>query len=255
MNLVRLFGGKRPMVLRKLRVPKALTLLYLAPHPDDFDAVGVTMRWFKENGNPLHLAIATSGASGVEDSYCASASRQAKADIREREQAAACRFFGLDSSRVTFLRLEEDRGGHPADTENNAEILRQHFLNVHPDIVCLPHGHDANAGHQRVYAMFRRLASSAGYPLVALLHRDPKTVSMRIDACMTFGREDAEWKGSLLRFHQSQHQRNLNVRRHGFDDRILTVNRQIAGELTSGKPLYAEAFELEFFGQKPYLLR
>jgi len=148
---------------------------------------------------------------------------------------------------VTFLRIEEDRAGHPADTENNLEILHQHFLNVHPDIVCLPHGNDSNTGHQRIYSMFRRLASSAGYPLVALLNRDPKTLSMRIDACMTFGKKDAEWKGGLLRFHQSQHQRNLNVRRHGFDDRILMVNRQIAGELPSGKPLYAEAFELEFF--------
>ena len=246
-SAARLFKGKRPISLAKARVAKDLRVLYLAPHPDDFDAVGIAMRWFKENGNPLSVAVATSGASGVEDSYGSAASWQAKAEIREREQAAACRFFGMDDAHVSFLRLEEDHAGHPADTENNLERTRHHVLDVHPDIVCLPHGNDANTAHQRIYAMFRRIASAAGYPIVALLNRDPKTLGMRLDLYITFGKQEADWKGNLLRFHQSQHQRNLNLRRHGFDDRILTVNRQIAQEILPGKNLFAEGFELEFF--------
>jgi LmbE family N-acetylglucosaminyl deacetylase len=248
MNIEKIFAGKRPTSLRKLRIPKRLKVLYLAPHPDDFDAVSIAMRWFKDNKNPILIAIVSSGASGVEDSYCASASWQAKADIREREQAAACRFFGLDANSVTFLRLDEDRNGHPVDSENNRERLRQYFFGVRPDIVCLPHGHDTNTGHQRVYSIFRQMATDAGYPLVALLNRDPKTILMRTDLYITFGKKDAGWKGNLLRFHQSQHQRNLNTRRHGFDDRILTVNKQIGDEVRPGKNLLAEGFELEYFG-------
>lgn len=251
MNPTSLFCGKRPIALRRARLPKTLKILYLAPHPDDFDAVGITMRWFREHRNPLSLAVVTSGASGVEDSYCSSGSWEVKGEIREREQAAACRFFGLDEDQVTFLRCDEDRGGHPEPTDNNVERLRQHILSVHPDIVCLPHGNDTNLGHQRVYAMFKQIATGTAYPMVALLNRDPKTISMRMDLLMTFGKKEAEWKGALLRFHQSQHQRNLNLRRHGFDDRILEVNRQIAREVGTGKVTFAEAFEIECFEPSP----
>jgi hypothetical protein len=51
----------------------------------------------------------------------------------------------------------------------------------------------------------------------------------------------------LLRFHRSQHQRNLNQRGHGLDERILSVNRQSAKECAADAP-YAEVFELECFG-------
>ena len=33
-------------------------------------------------------------------------------------------------------------------------------------------------------------------------------------------------KAELLRFHRTQHERNLQTRQHGFDERILRVNRQ-----------------------------
>jgi hypothetical protein len=54
----------------------------------------------------------------------------------------------------------------------------------------------------------------------------------------------AGWKARLLRFHQSQQQRNLNTRNKGFDDRILGVNSQAAKELGIPAPC-AEAFELQ----------
>jgi hypothetical protein len=76
------------------------------------------------------------------------------------------------------------------------------------------------------------------------LIRDPKTVAMLMDAYTAFGEEEAGWKARLLRLHQSQHQRNLNTRKMGFDDRILGVNRQAAKELQIPAP-YAEAFEWE----------
>lgn len=61
---------------------------------------------------------------------------------------------------------------------------------------------------------------------------------------MPFGQDEADWKAELLRCHDSQHQRNLHARGHGFDDRILDVNKAIARELLIGDK-YAEAFEIE----------
>jgi len=91
------------------------------------------------------------------------------------------------------------------------------------------------------------VALEAGYPLVAFLNRDPKTIQMRCDVYLGFGETAAAWKAELLRFHRSQHQRNLNQRGYGFDERILGVNRHSA-EACSLEARYAEVFELEFFG-------
>jgi len=79
----------------------------------------------------------------------------------------------------------------------------------------------------------------------AIIH-DPKTIRLRTDIYLPFGEEAAGWKASLLRCHRSQQQRNLNTRGHGFDERILQVNRRIAQDLGLAE-LYAEAFELECF--------
>ena len=85
--------------------------------------------------------------------------------------------------------------------------------------------------------------------LAALLFRDPKTTGIRTDLYTDFGDDEAAWKAELLRFHDTQHQRNLNTRGHGLDDRILAVNRTIADELGLEEP-YAEAFEVELFGME-----
>jgi hypothetical protein len=64
---------------------------------------------------------------------------------------------------------------------------------------------------------------------------------------MYFGEEEAEWKGQLLRFHRSQHERNLRTRGHGFDERVLRINRETAAT-AAGSMRYAEVFELQSFG-------
>ena len=63
---------------------------------------------------------------------------------------------------------------------------------------------------------------------------------------MPFGQREADWKAELLRYHDSQHQRNLRTRGHGFDERVLAVNRRIARELSLDDE-YAEAYEVEIF--------
>ena len=236
-----------PVPLQNLVISKALRVLILGPHPDDLDAIGVTARFLMENGNPLHVAVATPGASGVEDGFCSPPTAEVKAKIREGEQRASCQFLGLPETRLTFLRLEEDETGQPAQNRMNIGRVREQLLSSRPALVFLPHGHDTNFGHQRAYAIFRQVALEAGYPLVAFLNRDPKTIQMRCDVYLGFGETAAAWKAELLRFHRSQHQRNLNQRGYGFDERILGVNRHSA-EACSLEAPYAEVFELEFFG-------
>jgi LmbE family N-acetylglucosaminyl deacetylase len=182
----------------------------------------------------------------VEDGFCSPPTRQTKGQIREEEQRKSCEFFGLPESHLTFLRLEEDHAGDIIENEVNVDRVRDHFLHIRPDVVFLPHGNDTNIDHQRTYAIFRRIASGAGYSMTAFLNRDPKTISMRHDVYMVFGEKDAEWKGQLLRFHESQQQRNLNTKNHGLDERVLRVNRKIARENLQ-MTMYAEVFELEFF--------
>ncbi|MDD4869150.1 MAG: PIG-L family deacetylase [Kiritimatiellae bacterium] len=239
-----LFDGKRPLFFHDLNLPATLRIAVLAPHPDDFDAIGVTMRMLRDNGNQIDVAVLTSGASGVDDDFGADLTIQDKAALREKEQYASCQFFGLPDDKLTFLRLDEDQEGHPEVSEQNLYRLRTYWVDKQSDLVFLPHGNDTNLGHQRTYIMFCQLIADEPKPLMALLNRDPKTLSMRQDLYTLFGTSEAVWKGQLLRFHQTQHQRNLKTRHYGMDERILQINRKIAEELGNGAE-YAEVFEIK----------
>jgi hypothetical protein len=109
----------------------------------------------------------------------------------------------------------------------------------------MAHGNDSNAAHRRTYAWFRQIVREERLTLAAFLNRDPKTLAMNTDLYTFFDHSLALWKAELLRFHQSQHQRNLNQRGFGFDERILREDRKHAlGREAKGG--YAEVFELEF---------
>ena len=246
MNLQELFSGPRPVPLSSCSIPQDMRLLVLAPHPDDFDEIGITLRFFRDNGNPINLSVLTTGASGVEDRFCTPPTEETKATVREQEQRRSCQFFGLRDAHLNFLRLSEDHDGHILENHENLEQIRRCVHEIRPDIVLLPHGNDTNACHRRTCAMFMHVASEAEFSLAAFFNKDPKTIRMRYDFYTPFGPEEAEWKATLLRFHSSQHQRNLNTRGKGFDERILEVNRQIAFACP-GNQEFAEAFECAFW--------
>ncbi len=237
--------GDRPLDVNTLSLRSPLTIAVLAPHPDDFDAIGVTLRHFHRRGDTIHLAVLTTGASGVEDGYAGATTTEEKTALREAEQAASCRFFGLPEERLTFLRLPPDEKGNPRLDEANHDRIRDYLAARSPDLVFMPHGNDSNVTHQRTYALFRAVALAEKWTMWAVLNQDAKTRTMRTDLYTPFDDADAAWKAELLRLHASQHQRNLNTRAQGFDERVLAVNRQ--GGVTVNAP-YAEIFELERFG-------
>lgn len=241
-----LTAGDCPASIRDRRIDSALRVLVAAPHPDDFDAVGVTLRFFARNGNPLQVVVACTG-SGVEDAYAPGLTLDAKARLREREQRNSARFFGLPEDRLTFLRLANDASDQMADVPENLDGLERAILQNAPDLLFLPHGNDTNSAHRAMYAMVRKIVLRARLSVALLLIRDPKNIAMHMDLYLPFGEEEAAWKAELLRFHDTQHQRNLNTRGRGFDARILDANRKTAGELSLSEP-YAEAFEVESYG-------
>ena len=240
----RIPAGTGPVSLESVAIPPGLVVAVVGPHPDDFDAVAVTLRRLKDAGAAVHAFVCQT-SSGVLDTFCTPPTAAAKQELREQEQRDSLRFFGLPDDRVTFLDLERDPAddGQPFDHEANQRRLSVAVLPVRPDVVVLPHGNDTNSGHRKIHAMVMRMASAAGFPMTAWLIRDPKTVAMRIDLFAPFGGDKAGWKAEMLRFHRSQHQRNLDTRGRGFDDRILDVNRAIARELGLADP-FAEAFEV-----------
>jgi len=241
--LARDLCDKRILSLEDLPWPRQLRILVLAPHPDDFDAIAITLRFFRDRGDSIRLCVLSSSASGVEDSFAGQASAVVKATIRESEQQASCLLFGLPDDAIVFLRLPEDEAGDPRDDAANYATVRDYVRALVPELLFLPHGDDPNPGHRLAFQMLRRLAAEFEFPFVAFLNRDPKTLNMRSDLYSFFGEEDARWKAGLLRCHGSQQQRNLNSRGHGFDERILRVNRQAASEIP-GKDSYAEVFEV-----------
>jgi LmbE family N-acetylglucosaminyl deacetylase len=237
-----LMTGPRPLHLEALALPCPLRIAVLAPHPDDFDAIGVSMRLLHKQGHTIEVAVLTSGASGVEDGFAGAHSAAEKAALREAEQTASCDFFGLPSVRLTFMRLWE-RGDDAADDER----LRAWLHTKQPHLAFMPHGNDTNHTHRRVYETFRTIAQADGMALWACLNRDAKTGSMRTDLCTGFGEEEAQWKARLLCFHASQQSRNLGTRNEGFDTRVLRMNRDSARDCGIASP-YAETFELQRFG-------
>jgi LmbE family N-acetylglucosaminyl deacetylase len=237
-------AGARPQSLRGLVFPAPLTILVLAPHPDDFDAIGLSLRHLHAQGHALHVAVLTSGASGVEDGFEGASGDRAKAALREAEQRESCAFFGLPPQRLQFLRLWE------AQAQAADDLARlQAWIAARPaDLVFMPHGNDSNRTHRRTYEAVCALAATLQLEAWACLNQDAKTLEMRVDLFFEFGEADAQWKAQLLRFHRSQQERNLRTRGNGFDARVLAVNRQAAQALDTAQP-YAEVFELMRLGR------
>ena len=240
-----LWGKEHPQAIIAGMIPSRFRLLLLGPHPDDFDSIGATLRFLYESGNHLQVVVVQT-SSGVLDDYVAGITKEEKARIREKEQRASVRFFGLPETALTFISLSQDRDGVLLDNAENFHILEGIVLDKSPDIIFLPHGNDTNNSHRVMCSLTRQIAARSTRPMALFLNRDAKTLGMRTDFYFPFGEELMRWKGELLRFHDTQQKRNLIQRGHGFDDRVLNLNAKTARELKIDAP-YAEAFEAEFY--------
>lgn len=236
-------------------------VLVLAPHPDDPESVAITCRLLMRSGCEIWYAIVSMSPSGVEDEYAQIrrnrdpiSLQEKKSMIRQEEQIRAAEMFGLIQDRLAFLGIEE---GKELDSPENLTRIREHLESVEPDVVIMPVGKDPNQTHAWVYQAFRKCAKDLTIKtektIVALYNEDPKTIEIRKDLFVLFGEESADWKGTLLRVHDSQQERNIHHRGIGFDERILRMNHlswkhlvEISTPVKSSAK-YAEVFEIELF--------
>lgn len=243
MNLDFLLVKDSPADLRKIDWPEKLKLLVTAPHPDDFDAIGVTLRHLMNAGHEVHVIVAETG-SGIDKVYGAGMTAEERRQLRVREQTDSFRFFCLPDDHFRFLKLNNADDDQVTDNEANRLFLERLVRELKPDMLFMPHGNDTNRAHRAMYAMMKTIAAKVEWPIALMLNSDVKTVGMRKDFYLAFGEKEAQWKSELLRYHDSQHQRNLRDRGYGFDERVLMLNRRTAAELGIDEP-YAASFELE----------
>ncbi len=232
-----------PVDLRTVQWRQKLRLLVTAPHPDDFDAISMTLHHLKKAGHELYVVVAQTG-SGIDKVYGMDMSQQDRTMHRNQEQRASFTFFGLPKDHYRILVLENALDDQVDYTEKNIQTFETIVLEIRPDILFMPHGNDTNRAHRDMCRMMRSIARRMTWPIVLMLNSDAKTVDMRKDCYMAFNQEEAIWKRQLLRHHDSQHQRNLRDRGYGFDDRVLMLNGRTAQELGIAQP-YAESFEIE----------
>jgi LmbE family N-acetylglucosaminyl deacetylase len=218
-------------------------ILVLAPHPDDFEAVGITMRHLFKKDCTIKVYVLTSGASGVEDRFCPEDSSNGnKRWIRQQEQRNSCRFFGLPEGNLHFAETAENSDSNLLANIGNQDVIKVAISKERPDAIFLPHGNDTNPDHRVCFELTSRALAELQYSASLFCIYDPKTIEANVNAVIPFDQEEADWKAELLRFHASQHQRNLNTRGCGFDERILATNRKLAKECKLAAE-YAEAFE------------
>ena len=240
-----ILNSSDPVDLSNMEPPIGCNVLVLGPHSDDFDAVGVTMRWlFRARCNIFVVTIHLD--TGVDEDY---QPETPQAEIRRREQLASLDFFALGEDKnpphVEFPLLDCDETGRLTNSQANIDFIIK-ILNSHkPDIVYLPHGNDTNTTHQVVAEMLTEARRSCQHKFLVMFNHDPKTQQMAPNAFIPFDDKLADWKAQLLRCHDSQHQRNLRTRNAGFDDRILDDNRNSAKSISTSLP-FGEIFECVF---------
>lgn len=241
-NLDFLLPKSSPTDLRSIVWPRPMTVLVTAPHPDDFDAIGVTLKYLKNHGHDIHALVAETG-SGIDKVYGAGMTQEEKRQLRVREQTGSLRFFGLPDQNFRFLNLNNAPDDQVVDDEANRLFLEKLIRQIHPDLLFMPHGNDSNRAHRDMANMMKAIASKVEWPIALLFNSDVKTIGMKKDFYVGFDEADAQWKAQLLRYHDSQHQRNLRDRKYGFDDRVLMLNRKTATELGI-RERYAASFEI-----------
>ena len=145
---------------------EARCVMVVVAHPDDaeFGSAGTVAKWARE-GKEIVYVLCTSGDKGTSDR---SISPAQLAEVRRREQEAACRVLGV--KEVVFLGYED--GVLQSTLELRRDIVRQ-IRRFKPDIVICPDPTSRWYGQQYLNHPDHRAAGDAALDAIYPSARDP----------------------------------------------------------------------------------
>jgi LmbE family N-acetylglucosaminyl deacetylase len=141
-------------------------VMVVVAHPDDaeFSAAGTVAKWARE-GKEIVYVLCTAGDKGTSDP---SISPAQMAEVRRREQEAACRVLGV--KEVVFLGYED--GVLESTLELRRDVVRQ-IRRFKPDVVICPDPMSRWSGQQYLNHPDHRAAGDAALDAVYPSARDP----------------------------------------------------------------------------------
>jgi LmbE family N-acetylglucosaminyl deacetylase len=145
---------------------EARCVMVIMAHPDDaeFSSAGTIARWARE-GKEIVYVLCTSGDKGTSDPDMSPARL---AEVRRREQAAACEVLGV--KEVVFLGYED--GVLTSTLELRRDLVRQ-IRRFKPDVVVCPDPTNRWHGQQYLNHPDHRAAGDAALDAVYPSARDP----------------------------------------------------------------------------------
>ncbi|MDB5876423.1 MAG: glucosamine-6-phosphate deaminase-like protein [Ramlibacter sp.] len=201
-------------------------VVVVAPHPDDESiGCGGTILLHTGRGDRVHIVFLSSGELGVKSMPPGDAGR-----AREREAQSAAR--SLDASGVDFLRYPD--GKLSSHIEGAGAALARIVGRETPELIYLPHEHDAHPDHQSGLPIVRSaLRACAGLKPTLLTYEiwTPLATHYHVeDVTRVMGR-----KIEAIRCHRSQ------VSQFAYDRAIRGLN--LYRGVTAGACRYAEIFQ------------
>jgi len=212
-------------------------IMVFAPHPDD-DILGCggSIAKHADQGKEVHTVFMTSGESGS-----LTYSGDELAAVRENEARNASRFLGVKNT--VFLRNPD---GYLEFSRDNTSGIVTLIRSIQPDIVYIPHQHDANEDHRTTAMLVIDACRRAGGPWFPECGPTPWSVKTILAyevwtplQHVSYMEDITSWadtKIEALRLHASQ------LKDIQYDDAIMGLNRYRG--IMSGKGGFCEAFQV-----------
>jgi LmbE family N-acetylglucosaminyl deacetylase len=163
---------------------KKLTVLAIAPHPDDLEiGCGGTLAQMGKAGHTVHLAIMTRGEAGGAPA------------LRQREQEAAAKLY--KAKKIWWLGFEDTK---VPLSKASIDALDAVMKAVKPDLVFAPWGEDTHQDHRNTSLQVR---SATRYTQNVLFYEVPSTIEFLPDVYVDITKTLAA-KERALKAHKSQ---------------------------------------------------
>lgn len=207
-----------------------MNILIISPHPDD-EAIGCggAIRKHVVEGDEVEVVFLTSGEKGGRKEV----PEEEIIQIREKESLAAKEILGIKS--IEFWRMPD---GNVKVTPEIKSRLNDKIKSFLPDLIFVPHEHEAHPDHQAAAEMVRKtvLSMPVGIKKPFVYMYEVWTPIQKIDHIVDIT-DIIELKRSAIKAYVSQCEL---VR---FDEAIISLNRYRGEMFSWPEGDYAEVFE------------